>query len=95
MADYKTPKVTKGYTADTQPYPLKPAKTTVGSAPITYHPLVTIDEHAYGKSAGTPNLVGGVPSMVTGGSSETGTVPTLTGTFSIGEDKNVSTPVTG
>ena len=85
------------YTAETQPYKVTPAKKTVGSAPTTYKGMTgkAPNPLSYGKSAGTPNLISGVPS-VTGAGSEVGQLPdAFTGNFGIGEDKNVSTPVTG
>jgi len=53
------------------------------------------DEHSYGKDGGKANILAGVPSVVVGGSSEVGVVPAMPGTLKIGEDKNVSTPVSG
>jgi len=67
-------------------------------AKITYNgqPSVTIDPFAYGKNAGKANAqTGNIPSAVVSGASEPGTVPAMPGTFTVGEDKNVSTPVSG
>jgi hypothetical protein len=67
-----------------------------GKANTRYAPSATINEHAYGKSGGKPNAIAGVPSVVVGGSSEVGTLPSLPGgNFGIGDNKNVSTPVSG
>jgi len=55
-----------------------------------------INPLAYGKSGGRANAQGGtVPSVVVGGSSEAVAPPAMPGTLRIGEDKNVSTPVSG
>ena len=87
------------YTAETQPYKAPGKHTTIGSAPISYSgmPQVTINPFAYGQTAGKANAAGGtVPTVVIGGSSTVGTLPdAFNGNFSIGDDKNVSTPVTG
>lgn len=86
-------------TAETAPYKAPGKHTTIGSAPITYSgmPSTTIDPFAYGKTAGKSNLQGGsVPSTVVGGHSTEGALPVaFTGDFSIGDNKNVSTPVSG
>ena len=94
--DYKTPKVTAGYTADSQPYKVSGVPTKAGSSTITYHPIVTIDPLSYGKDGGKPAAISGVPSVVVGGSSEVGAMPSaFDGDFGVGDDKNVSTPVSG
>lgn len=86
-------------TAETQPYKAPGKHTSIGSARITYpgQPSVTINPFAYGQSTGKANLqTGNVPSVVVGGSSEVGTLPeAFTGDFGIGDDIDVSTPVTG
>jgi hypothetical protein len=85
-------------TAETQPYKAPGKNTSIGSARITYpgQPIVTINPLAYGKNAGRPSALGSVPSVVVGGASEVGSLPeAFTGDFGIGDDKNVSTPVSG
>ena len=62
----------------------------------SYTPNSSINELSYGKSGGKANAQSGsVPSVVVGGASEVAAVPAMPGTFRIGEDKNVSTPVSG
>ena len=66
---------------------------------ITYQgePSIRIDPFAYGKTAGKANAQGGsVPSVVVGGASTDAPLPhAFDGNFRVGDDKNVSTPVTG
>lgn len=88
------------YTAETQPY--KPGKgsglVTTPKASYTPNggPAPTATAAAYGKSGGRSSSQGGtVPTLVIGGSSEVAPLPAMPGTLVIGEDKNVSTPVTG
>lgn len=61
----------------------------------SYTPSYNADPYIGGKSGGKPAALGNVPSVVVGGASEVGQLPTMPGTLVIGEDKNVSTPVTG
>lgn len=61
----------------------------------SYTPNSSINEHAYGKDGGKPACLGTVQSVVVGGASEVGTLPKIGGGFSVGDNKNVSTPVTG
>ena len=62
----------------------------------SYTPNAAIDPKAYGKSGGKANAQGGgVPSVVVGGASVAQAPPAMPGTLKIGEDKNVSTPVSG
>lgn len=83
-------------TAETAPY--KPGKTHgyQGDAKASYTPSAAINEHAYGKDGGKPAILGTVPQVQVGGSSESAPLPkAFTGDFSVGDDKNVSTPVSG
>jgi len=62
----------------------------------SYTPSSSINEHSYGKDGGKANAQSGnVPSVVVGGASEVAALPAMPGTLKIGEDKNVSTPVSG
>ena len=59
-------------------------------------PSSSINELSYGKDGGKANAQSGnVPSVVVGGASEEAPLPSMPGGLSIGEDKNVSTPVSG
>ena len=53
-----------------------------------------INEHSYGQDGGKASF-NNPPSVVVGGSSEAVAPPAMPGTLRIGEDKNVSTPVSG
>jgi len=67
-----------------------------GGPKASYTPSASIDPKSYGKSGGKANAQGGsVPSVQIGGSFEVAAVPAMPGTLKIGEDKNVSTPVSG
>lgn len=93
-----TPHPGKGQNVETMTYPAPGKHTSIGKASITYpgQPSVTIDPFAYGKSGGKSNSVTSVPSVVVGGASEVGTLPeAFNGHFTVGDDKNVSTPVSG
>ncbi len=61
----------------------------------SYTPTSSINEHSYGKDGGKPNAVGTVPTVDSGTSTEAPLPKAFTGDFGIGDDKNVSTPVTG
>lgn len=61
----------------------------------SYTPSAAINPHSYGKDGGKPNAVSGVPSVQVDGSFEVAALPAMPGTIKIGEDKNVSTPVSG
>lgn len=97
------------YTAETQPYkapgagsqsareastsamtgkPQRASYTPVGG------PVPTATAMAYGKDGGKASFQD-PPSVVVGGASVAQDPPGLPGTFTIGQDKNVSTPVTG
>lgn len=59
-------------------------------------PAPTVTATAYGKSGGRANAQGGaIPEMVVDGTYEVAPLPAMPGTLRIGENKNVSTPVTG
>lgn len=60
----------------------------------SYTPSGTVNEHGYGRDGGKASFAN-PPSVQVGGSFEVGVVPALPGTLRIGEDKNVSTPVSG
>jgi hypothetical protein len=85
--------------AETKTYKAPGKHTSIGSASITYpgQPSPTIDPFAYGKNTGKANAqTGNVPSVQVGGSFEVGSLPdAFTGDFGVGDDKNVSTPVSG
>ena len=85
-------------TAETKPY--TPRKT--GTAELksgsraSYTPDSSVNELGYGKSGGKANAQGGVvPEVVVGGASEVAALPAWPDTLRIGDDKNVSTPVSG
>ena len=85
-------------TAETAPY--TPKKTNSAAlktgSKASYTPNSSINEHAYGKDGGKANAQSGnVPSVVVGGASEVASLPAMPGTLKIGDDKNVSTPVSG
>lgn len=62
----------------------------------SYTPNSNINEFAYGKDGGKANLVSGnIPEVQVGGSFEVAALPAMPGTLKIGDDKNVSTPVSG
>lgn len=61
----------------------------------SYTPSASINEHAYGKDGGKAAALGNVPEVQVGGSFQVGNVPAMPGTLKIGENKNVSTPVSG
>lgn len=61
----------------------------------SYTPSASINEHSYGKDGGRPACLGKVPEVQVGGSYEVAALPAMPGTLTIGEDKNVSTPVSG
>jgi hypothetical protein len=62
----------------------------------SYTPSSSINEFAYGKDGGKANAQSGnVPSVQVGGSFEEAALPAMPGTLKIGNDKNVSTPVSG
>lgn len=62
----------------------------------SYTSSANIDPKSYGKDGGKANAQGGsVPSVQIGGSFEVAALPAMPGTLKIGEDKNVSTPVSG
>ena len=61
----------------------------------SYTPSSSINEHAYGRDGGKANAQSGnIPSVEANGS-VVGELPAMPGTLKIGEDKNVSTPVSG
>lgn len=61
----------------------------------SYTPSASINPLSYGKGGGKANAQGNVPSVQVGGSYEVAAVPAMPGQLVIGEDKNVSTPVSG
>ena len=60
----------------------------------SYTPSAAINPFAYGKDGGKASF-GNPPSNQPGGNFEVGVVPAMPGMLRIGEDKNVSTPVSG
>lgn len=94
----RTPTPGRGQNSETMSYkaPADPDGTDDnGGSHASYTPSSSIDEHSYGKGGGKPAALGSVPSVVVGGSSVVGSLPAMPGTLRIGEDKNVSTPVSG
>lgn len=84
------------YTAETQPYKKKPPHPVPSGSHASYTPSAAINEHSYGRDGSKANAQSGnVPSVVVGGSSEVAPLPAMPGMLKIGEDKNVSTPVSG
>jgi hypothetical protein len=70
-------------------------QTDQGSKPSGYAPSAAINPFSYGKDGGKAAFAN-PPEVVVGGSSEVGSLPNLPGgDFGIGDDKNVSTPVSG
>lgn len=67
-----------------------------GKKNANYAPSASINPFAYGKSGSKANAqTGNVPSVQVGGSFEVASLPAMPGTLKIGDDKNVSTPVSG
>lgn len=91
-APYKTPAKMGQYQEDTGSFKGKPQRasyTPVGG------PASTATAASYGKSGPRAAALGSVPGQVVAGASEVAPLPAMPGTLRIGEDKNVSTPVTG
>lgn len=91
MADYK-------YTAETEPYPAPGRHTHIGKARISYGAKPrAVDPFAYGRTTGTANAQQGgtIPTVDANGSTMGALPDAFDGDFSIGENKNVSTPVSG
>ena len=82
-------------TAETAPYSRKKAHPMSSGSKASYTPNASINPFAYGKNAGKPACLGSVSTVQVGGSFEVGAVPAMPGTLRIGDDKNVSTPVSG
>lgn len=66
-----------------------------GGSKASYTPSANINPLSYAKDGGKANAISGVPTVQIGGSYEVGAVPAMPGTLRIGDDKNVSTPVSG
>lgn len=64
-------------------------------AEASYTPDAAINPLSYGKSGGKAAVLGKVPEVVVGGASEVAALPAMPGTLKIGDNKNVSTPVSG
>ena len=97
---YNTPHPPKGENVDTMVFPTKnaPAGSKYqGTSKASYTPSAVIDPHSYGVSTGKANAQSGsVPSTQVGGGSEVGSLPhAFDGNFQVGDNKNVSTPVSG
>jgi hypothetical protein len=83
-------------TAETAPYTRKAPHPMPSGSKASYTPSSSINEHSYGKDGGKANAQSGnIPSVVVGGASEVAALPAMPGTLKIGDDKNVSTPVSG
>lgn len=66
-----------------------------GDAKASYTPSSSINEHSYGKDGGKANAqTGNIPSVEANGS-VVGALPAYPAVLKIGDDKNVSTPVSG
>ena len=61
----------------------------------SYTPSAAINPLSYAKDGGKPAALGSVPSNQPDGNFEVAALPAMPGTLRIGEDKNVSTPVSG
>lgn len=88
------------YTAEDAPYKRGKGNGLVTTPKASYTPdggpAPTATANNSGHSGGRSSSQGGtVPTLVIGGSSEVGSLPAMPGTLRVGEDKNVSTPVTG
>ena len=97
------------YTAETAPYktPSRPGRSTEGqinsrpagsaSQKASYTPNSNINELSYGKSGpATGDPLAPVAGVQVGGSFESQAPPAMPGgNFTIGDNKNVSTPVSG
>jgi len=83
-------------TAETAPYTKKAPHPMPSGSKASYTPSSSINELSYGKDGGKANAQSGnVPSVQVGGSFEVAALPAMPGTLKIGDDKNVSTPVSG
>lgn len=83
-----------GTTAENAPYKRGKGNALASGDHAAYTPSADINPLSYGKSGPKAVAQGGdVPSVVVGGSSEVGVLPKWPDTLVIGEDKNVSTPV--
>jgi hypothetical protein len=96
-----TPKPPKGQNAETMTYAAKKQRGISAdegglNEKASFTPSSSINEHSYGKDGGRANAQSGsVPSIQVGGSYEVAALPAMPGTLTIGDDKNVSTPVSG
>ena len=91
----RTPTPPKGQNIESMVVPSQKGAPYKGGSRASYAPSASINEHSYGRDGGKPAVLGGVPEVVVGGASEVGQVPAMPGTLRIGDDKNVSTPVSG
>jgi hypothetical protein len=89
------------YTAETAPYESSEneASEVKSGSEASYTPDAAINPLSYGKDGGKANAQGDPdkqpPSVVVGGSSTSQAPPAMPGTLKIGDNKNVSTPVSG
>lgn len=76
--------------------PIKGNARPAGGKPqkASYTPSAAINPHGYGQDGGKASF-NNPPSLVLNGASEAVAPPAMPGTLRIGEDKNVSTPVSG
>ena len=83
-------------TAETQPYEVRPAGNDLKTGSrASYTPSAAIDPFAYGvTTASKAAVLGTVPEVASAGTVEV-PVPAMPGTLRVGDDKNVSTPVSG
>ena len=82
-------------TAETAPYTKKAPHPVPAGTHASYTPSLSINEHSYGRDGGKANAQSGNIPTVEANGSVVGQVPAMPGTLRIGEDKNVSTPVSG
>ena len=81
-------------TAETAPYTKKAPHPMPSGSKASYTPSSSINELSYGKDGGKAAFAN-PPSVVVGGACEVAALPAMPGTLKIGDDKNVSTPVSG
>jgi len=88
-----TPHPSGGENIESMVIPSKKGPVYSGGSKASYTPSSSINEHSYGKDGDKPAVLGKVPEVVVGGACEVAALPAMPGTLKIGDDKNVSTPV--
>lgn len=90
-----TPNPPKGQNVETETYSTPAKHDYGGGSEASYTPDYAADPYVGGKDGGKASF-NNPPQVVVGGASEVGALPkAFTGDFGIGDDKNVSTPVSG